>query len=129
MRILERGLEVLVGHERHAARELGLRLRDEPVGNVRVVLDAVRNEAVRAEMSTAPASAVPIEAPSCVPVFCRPPTSPLCSSGTADTVTAPELGGHGAEPGARQQQRPGDDLRAGADVEQGHQEHEPGEQR
>ena len=49
----------------------------------------VRNEAVSAEMSTAPASAVPIEAPSWVPVFWIPPTSPLCSSGTADTVTLP----------------------------------------
>ncbi len=49
----------------------------------------VRNDAVSAEMSTAPASAVPIDAPSWVPVFCRPPTSPLCSSGTADTVTLP----------------------------------------
>ncbi len=47
------------------------------------------NDAVSAEMSTAPASAVPIDAPSCVPVFWIPPTSPLCSSGTADTVTAP----------------------------------------
>ena len=40
-------------------------------------------------MSTAPARAVPIDEPSWVPVFCSPPTSPLCSSGTADTVTAP----------------------------------------
>ena len=40
-------------------------------------------------MRIAPASAVPIDAPSWVPVFCRPPTSPLCSSGTADTVTLP----------------------------------------
>ena len=48
-----------------------------------------RNEAVRAEMSTAPARAVPIEAPRLVTVFCRPPTSPLCSSGTDETVTAP----------------------------------------
>ena len=49
----------------------------------------VKNEAVSAEMSTAPARAVPIEAPSWVPVFCSPPTSPLFSSGTADTVTLP----------------------------------------
>ena len=42
-----------------------------------------------AAISTTPASAVPIEAPRFVSVFCRPPTSPLCSSGTADTVTAP----------------------------------------
>ena len=49
----------------------------------------VKNDAVIAEMSTAPASAVPIDAPSWVPVFCRPPTSPLFSSGTDETVTAP----------------------------------------
>ncbi len=49
----------------------------------------VKNEVVNAEMSTAPASAVPIEAPSWVPVFWSPPTSPDCSSGTEDTVTAP----------------------------------------
>ena len=65
-------------------------------------------------MSTAPASAVPIEAPRLVPVFCRPPTSPLCSSGTDDTVTAPscEASAPDAEPG--QQHRPGDDLGPGA---------------
>ena len=40
-------------------------------------------------MRIAPASAVPIDAPSWVPVFCTPPTSPLCSSGTAETVTLP----------------------------------------
>ena len=49
----------------------------------------VRNDVVRAEMSTAPASAVPIDAPRFVTVFCRPPTSPACSSGTEDTVTLP----------------------------------------
>ena len=42
-----------------------------------------------AEIRTAPASAVPMEAPRLVTVFCNPPTSPLCSSGTAETVTAP----------------------------------------
>ena len=40
-------------------------------------------------MSTAPASAVPIDAPRLVRVFCSPPTSPVCSSGTDDTVTLP----------------------------------------
>ena len=40
-------------------------------------------------MRMAPVSAVPIDAPSWVPVFCRPPTSPDCSSGTAETVTLP----------------------------------------
>ena len=36
-----------------------------------------------------PASAVPIDAPRFVIVFCTPPTSGLSSSGTAETVTAP----------------------------------------
>ena len=44
---------------------------------------------LRAAISTAPASAVPIEAPRLVTVFCNPPTSPLCSSETEDTVTLP----------------------------------------
>jgi hypothetical protein len=48
-----------------------------------------KNDDVSAEISTAPASAVPIDAPRLVTVFCRPPTSPLRSSGTDDTVTAP----------------------------------------
>ena len=39
----------------------------------------VKNAAVIAEMSTAPARAVPIDAPSWVPVFWSPPTSPLFS--------------------------------------------------
>src|SRR5262250_489979 len=49
----------------------------------------VRKEVVSAEMSTAPASAVPMEAPRLVTVFWTPPTSPLCSSDTAETVTLP----------------------------------------
>ena len=49
----------------------------------------LRNEVDRAAIRMEPASAVPIEAPRFVAVFCRPPTSGLCSSGTADTVTAP----------------------------------------
>ena len=49
----------------------------------------VMNDVVRVAISTAPASAVPIDAPRLVTVFWRPPTSPLCSSGTDDTVTLP----------------------------------------
>ena len=48
-----------------------------------------KNDAVSADMRMAPASAVPIEIPRLEKVFCRPPTSPLSSSGTDDTVTAP----------------------------------------
>ena len=40
-------------------------------------------------MRIAPTSAVPSEIPRFENVFWRPPTSPLCSSGSADTVTAP----------------------------------------
>ena len=61
----------------------------DPSGTSGLSAMPVRNEAVSAEISTAPASAVPIEAPRLVTVFCRPPTSPVCSSGTAETVTAP----------------------------------------
>ena len=40
-------------------------------------------------ISTDPISAVPIEAPRLVAVFCSPPTSAVSLSDTADTVTAP----------------------------------------
>ncbi len=40
-----------------------------------------RNDAVSAAISSEPASAVPIEAPRLVAVFCRPPTSGLCRQG------------------------------------------------
>jgi hypothetical protein len=45
--------------------------------------------AVRPAMRTDPASAVPSDAPRFVMVFCSPPTSPVTSSGTDETVTAP----------------------------------------
>src|SRR5664280_1045241 len=44
---------------------------------------------LRVAINTDPISAVPIEAPRLVAVFCRPPTSAVSSSETADTVTAP----------------------------------------
>lgn len=46
-------------------------------------------EVVKVAMSTDPISAVPREAPRLVAVFCSPPTSALCESGTAETVIAP----------------------------------------
>ena len=49
----------------------------------------VKNELESAEMRTAPANAVPMDSPRLEAVFWMPPTSPLCSSGTDDTVTAP----------------------------------------
>ena len=48
-----------------------------------------RKVVVSTAMRMAPESAVPMEAPRFVTVFCTPPTSPLCESGTAETVTAP----------------------------------------
>ena len=48
-----------------------------------------RKVVVSTAMRMAPDSAVPMEAPRFVTVFCTPPTSPLCESGTAETVTAP----------------------------------------
>src|SRR5262249_16999104 len=52
-------------------------------------LMSVRKADVTAAIITEPASAVPIDAPRFVIVFCTPPTSGLRSSGTAETVTAP----------------------------------------
>ena len=49
----------------------------------------VSSVAVRLAISTDPASAVPSDAPRFVAVFCRPPTSGLCASETAETVTLP----------------------------------------
>ena len=40
-------------------------------------------------MRIAPDKAVPSEIPRLEKVFWSPPTSPLCSSGSAETVTAP----------------------------------------
>ena len=48
-----------------------------------------RNVVVSTAMRMAPDSAVPMDAPRLVTVFCTPPTSPLWESGTAETVTLP----------------------------------------
>ena len=58
-------------------------------GTSGLLLTPWRKLAVRAAISIDPASAVPRDAPRLVTVFCRPPTSALRSSGTAETVTAP----------------------------------------
>ena len=85
----ERGLEVGVRDERGAAGELRLRLGDDTLGTAGLFVTPVRNDAVSAEMRTAPASAVPIDAPSCVPVFWIPHLAALFIGHRADTVTAP----------------------------------------
>ena len=74
-RVVERSLEVGVGDERDTARQLGLRLgRQVLSGTAGFPAMPVKNELVRAAMSTAPASAVPIDAPRFVMVFWTPPT-------------------------------------------------------
>ena len=88
----------------------------------------VVNEAVSAAISTAPAQAVPIDAPRFVSVFCRPPTSPLCSSGTDETVTAPSCEAERADAETGQQHRPRHDLGAGPHLEQGDHHDDPGRQ-
>ena len=64
VRVVERLLQVLVGHERHAGRELCLRVDGEVVGDAGLFWMPVKNAAVSAETRIAPASAVPIDAPS-----------------------------------------------------------------
>ena len=48
-----------------------------PAGTAGFCASPVRNEAVSAATRTEPASAVPSDAPNCVAVFWRPPTSGL----------------------------------------------------
>ena len=62
-------------------------------------------------------------------MFCRPPTSPLCSSGTEETVTLPSCEASAPIAEAGEQHRPGHDLGPGAGVERGDQDDEAGEQR
>ena len=63
------------------------------------------------EIRIEPARAVPIDAPRFVIVFWTPPTSELCSSGTAETVTAPSCEASAPMPEPDQEQRHEDDLR------------------
>ena len=89
---------------------------------------APRKVVVSTAMRTAPASAVPMEAPRFVTVFWIPPTSPLCESGTDDTVTAAELRGQAPDAESGQQQGPGDDLGPGTRVQRREQHHDAEEQ-
>ena len=61
----------------------------------------VRNEAVSAEMRTAPASAVPIDAPSCVPGVLDSADLAALLVGHRRHGHAPQLGGDRADPGTR----------------------------
>ena len=60
-------------------------------------------------------------------VFWRPPTSPLCSSGTDGDGDRAELRRERADAEAGEEHRPGDDLGAGAGVERG-DEHDQAEE-
>ena len=70
----------------------------------------------------------PSDAPRLVAVFCRPPTSPLCSSGTEETVTAPSCEDERTDAQPGQQHRHRDDLGAGPGVEREDQRDDAGEQ-
>ena len=98
------------------------------LGTAGLFCTPLRNDADSAEISTAPASAVPIDAPRLVTVFCTPPTSPLCVVGHRGHGHGPELRGQRADPEAREQHRPGHDLRPGARVERGQHDHDASEQ-
>ena len=76
----------LVGLDQRARRPAAAHRRSGTAGFWSM---PVRNDAVSAAIRIEPASAVPSDAPNWVAVFCRPPTSGLSLSGTADTVTAP----------------------------------------
>src|SRR6516165_8882302 len=88
-RLVERPLKVGVGDERDAGGELNLRLRLHRLAQGGVCLDAGEERRRQGGDQNCPARAVPMDAPRLVAVFCKPPTSPLCSSGRADTVTLP----------------------------------------
>ena len=99
------------------------------VGSPRSRSMPLKNDVVRAEMSTAPASAVPIDAPRLVKVFWMPPTSPLCSSGTADTVTAPSWEASAPMPRPARSSGTVTICCADTELEGGHQGHDAREER
>ena len=90
----------------------------------------VRNELVRAEISTAPASAVPIDAPRLVTGVLEPADL----AALLDRVPTRRSRSRAARPARRcprpgEQHRPGHDLGAGAHVEQSDHDHDAREQR
>ena len=82
-------LQVRVGDERDTTGELDGACVLTASGTSGFESMPLKNAVVRLAINTDPASAVPSDAPRFVSVFCRPPTSPVFSSDTADTVTAP----------------------------------------
>ena len=80
-------------------------------------------------MSTAPASAVPIDAPRFVMVFWMPPTWPVCSSGTDETVTAPSCEASAPIPSPASSMGTVDDLGARALFQRGDQHDQADEER
>jgi hypothetical protein len=88
----------------------------------------VKKGVVSVDISTGPASAVPIEAPRSGPGR-TPPTSMRCSSGAADAVTAKSCDARRAHAESGEQHRPRDDLRHRTGVERDDHHHAAGEQR
>ena len=87
--LVECGLQILVGHERDTSGQFHLRLRGEILGDGGVVLDAVEERGGQHRDEHRTGQRGSDRCAKVGPVFCTPPTSPLCSSGTDETVTLP----------------------------------------
>ena len=114
--------EVGVGDERDPARQLDLRLSTSR-RRARPGCPAmpVKNDARQRGDQHRAGERGPDRRAEVRTVFWRPPTSPLCSSGTAETVTAPSCEASAPMPRPASSSGHGDDLGAGADVERGDQ--------
>ena len=127
VRVGERGLEVGVGDERDAAGELRLCLGGDTIGDGRVVLDTgEERRGQRGDEDGARERGADRRAELCAGVLDASDLAALFVGHRRHRDGA-ELGGDRADPGAREQQRPGDDLRSGAVVEQDEKQHEAGE--
>ena len=88
-RFLQRGLELGVGDELPAARELDVRLLFDLVRTSGLFVIPERNDAVSEAIRTEPASAVPSDAPNWLAVFWEATDLGALLVGTAETVTLP----------------------------------------
>ena len=112
--LVERGLEVLVGEERHAACEVRLRLRGDAVGDVGVVLHPGEERCgQRGDEYGAGQGGADRRAELGARVL-QPADLAALLVGDGGHGHAAQLRGQRAEPGAGEQQRPGHDLGAGA---------------
>ena len=87
-----------------------------------------RNEVVRAEISTAPESAVPIGCAQVGNRVLRAPYLAAFARRARTTRHGCELRRQSSDTEAREQHRPGHDLGARLGIESGDDDHDPGEQ-